>query len=274
MGSSRLGDGAANPFLTRLRRLTRLGEGALADMERACGTAREVRAKADLVREGDKPDRLHVLLGGWACRFKLLPDGRRQITGLVLPGEICDLDSLYVLKSDYGVATLTACTVATLDREALRGLASQNPAISDALGFLLAADNGMLTERSACLGRRSAREHLAHFLCELLLRLKVVGHARGNGYTLLITQEEIGDVLGLTSVHVNRTMQSLKNDGIIERSGHDLIIREWSVLRQIGAFRPDYLHLDNVDDDAFDCTQAPWGLPAPRNDQTGYEARG
>ena len=258
-----------NPFLTRLRRLTQLNEAERVALEQTCGEPRHARAKADLVREGEQSERLHVLLDGWACRFKLLRDGRRQITALILPGEICDLDSLYVQRSDYAVATLTACTVATIDRKALRDLAAQHPGIAEALGFLIAIDNAMLTERGACLGRRSAREHLAHFLCELLMRLTVVGQARGSGYMLPVTQEEIGDVLGLTAVHVNRVLNGLRNDGIIDQKGQNLVISEWSVLRQIAGFRPDYLHLDHVDGSAFDFTKAPWALQAQRSDPVG-----
>ena len=274
VASALSGDGIDDPFLMRLRRLTKLGEGDIAAIERACGAQRKVRAKADLVREGDRPERLHILLDGWACRFKLLLDGRRQITALLLPGDICNLDSLYVSRSDYGVAALTVCTVTTLDLKTLRRLTDKHPPISRALGFLLAVDNAMLTERSACLGRRSAREHLAHFLCETLMRLTLVSRAHGNGYTVPITQEEIGDVLGLTAVHVNRVIQSFRNDGMIERSGHDLIICEWSELRQIAAFRPDYLHLENVDDAAIVFEQAPWALQTPRSDRIALEAHG
>lgn len=266
-------DGSDNPFGARLRGLTRLGGTELGVLERACGPARHVRAKAELVREGERPERLHVLLDGWACRVKLLPDGRRQIAGLVLPGEICDLDSLYAPKSDYAVAMLTACTVTTLDCAALRAQAAQHPAIAEALGFLLVVDNAMLTERNASLGRRSAREHLSHLLCELLLRLTLVGRARGNGYTLPITQEDIGDVLGLTSVHVNRVLQRLRNEGLIQQRGHDLVICEWSTLRKIAAFQPAYLHLDNVEGSAFDIARAPWALQTRRSDGIGFDAR-
>ena len=268
------GGGADNPFLTRLRRLTRLGGTELAALERACGTSRQVRAKADLVHEGDQPERLHVLLDGWACRFKLFPDGRRQIATILLPGDVCNLDSLYAARSDYGVWTLTACTVATIDRAGLRDLAARHPAIADAMGFLIASENAMLTERTACLGRRSAREHLAHFLCELLMRLTLVGHARGNGFLLPITQEEIGDVLGLTAVHVNRVLQGLRNDGVIEQRSHDIVICEWSLLRQMAGFQPDYLHLENVDGSAFAFDQAPWAVQRQASESTGHDAHG
>lgn len=260
--------------MTRLHQLTQLEETELGLVGRLCSPARRVNAKTDLVREGDHLDRLHVVLDGWACRFKLLPDGRRQITSVLLPGDICDLDSLYVTKSDYAVGTLTACTVATIARSALRELAAQHPAISEALGFLMAVDNAMLTERSACLGRRSAREHLAHFLCELLMRLKLVGQARGNGFMLSITQEEIGDALGLTAVHVNRVLQGLRNDGMIEQRGHQVVICEWHVLRRIAAFRSGYLHMEDANESTFNIAQNPSPLQPRPSSQAGLEAHG
>lgn len=258
-----------DPFLLRLRRLTTLGDAELGLLLKLCSPARRISAKTDLVVEGDHLDHLHVLLDGWACRFKLLADGRRQITSLLLPGDLCDLDSLYVTKSDYAVGTLTACKIATIDRLALRDLAARHPSISEALGFLMAVDNAMLTERSACLGRRSAREHLAHLLCELLIRLTLVGQASGSGFALPLTQEEIGDALGLTAVHVNRVLQGFRNDGLIEQSARRIIISKWSVVCQTAMFLPGYLHLENVDENAFDVGQAPWALQIRQSYEAG-----
>lgn len=262
------------PFATRLRRLTHIGDDELCELQRLSGEARQIHAKTDLVHASDHPVRLHVLLEGWACRYKLLRDGRRQITSLLLPGEICDLDTLYVTNSDYAVGALTACTVAPIDRSELRDLATSQPAIGEALGVLMALDNAMLTERSACLGRRSAREHVSHLLCELLVRLMLVGHARGNGFTLLITQEEIADTLGLTAVHVNRVLQGLKSDGLIEQRGHNVVISEWGLLRRIAGFQSGYLHLEDVDEATFDFVRVPWVMQTQSSDQNSLDAHG
>lgn len=251
MNSDRYGETASDPFLTRLGLLTKLDATELGALARLYGDKRHVRAKAELVAQGGaQPRRLHVLLDGWACRYRLLADGQRQITTLLIPGDICDLDALHVRTNDFAVTALTPCTVVTLDSATLRELAMQHPRIGDALGWLGAVENAMLAERNACLGRRSAREHLAHLLCELLVRLTVTGQAKGNGYTLPMTQEEIADVLGLTSVHVNRVLQSLRTEKLIEQRGHSLVICDWSALRQVAAFRPDYLHLEGIDGEA------------------------
>lgn len=268
------GNGPENPFLTRLRLLTRLDDDDLAAIGGLAGETRQVRARADLVREGDRIDRLHVLLDGWACRVRLLPDGRRQITSLLIPGDLCDLDALHLRISDFGVTTLTPCVVAPLNGAALRELAAARPPIGEALSWLGAVENAMLAERNACLGRRSAREHLAHLLCELLVRLTVVGQATVNGFTLPITQEEIGDVLGLTAVHVNRVLQGLRSEGLIEQQGRRLVIRDWTALRHAAAFRPDYLHLEGIDGEARDRAVMPWAsTAAPQFNAVGI-ARG
>lgn len=173
-GRSGTGDGVANPFLTRLRLLTRLNEDELAALAQLFDARRPVRARANLIAEGERPERLHVLLDGWACRYKLLADGRRQIAALLVPGDLCDLDSLHLRQSDFAVAAITSCTVASASAADVRELATRQPAIADALGRLGAIENAMLAEHNTCLGRRSAREHVAHLLCELLVRLSAV----------------------------------------------------------------------------------------------------
>ena len=160
------------------------------------------------------------------------------------------------------VGTLTACTLAAVDPKALRELAAAHRPIRDALAWLSAVDQAGLVERNASLGRRSAREHVAHLLCELLLRLTLVGRAKGNGYLMPLTQEEIADVLGLTSVHVNRVMQGLRRDGLIEYNGKELVIAQWSGLRAAAGFRADYLHLGGMSGDGTDFSAAPWAFDA------------
>ena len=270
MGTDLIGKDSC--FVERLRRVTRLDEPELAILDRTRGPAIKIGPKTDFVREAERLEHLHVLLDGWACRFKLLPGGRRQITDLVLPGDFCDLDRLYASRSDFSVATLSACTVAPIDRAVLRDRAARHPAISEALGFLLVIDNASLAEHNACLGRRSAREHLAHLLCELLIRLTIVGKARDNSFTLLMTQEDIADVLGLSAVHVNRVLQEFRLTKLIEQRGRSIVIHDWNELRRMASFRLTYLHLENVDG-TRDIAQAPWALQ-PHQHPTGAAASG
>lgn len=241
-----------SPFGQRLRHLAGLGDHHLDAIDRLCSEPRQLRARTELTHDGDRPERLHVLRSGWACRVRLLADGKRQITALLIPGDICDLDALHLYRSDFAVVTLTPCEVCSIDRAALRALKAAHPAIADALGWLGAVENAMLAERVASIGRRSARHHLAHLLCELLVRLGVVGQAEHDRFTLPITQEEIGDALGLTSVHVNRVLNGLRAEGLIEQCGRELIIRDWDALRREAGFQPGYLHLEGINGDRRD----------------------
>lgn len=231
-----------NPLLARLRLLSTLSEVELAALEAACSDVRQVGARLDLVREGDRPERLHVVLDGWACRQKVAADGRRHIPALLLPGDIGDIDSLHVRRLDYSVTTLTPCTLAVIDRAAALELIERHPSIGQALMWLTFVENATLAEWNFGLGRRTAKEHLAHLFCELLIRLSAVGRAEANGYPMPLSQGELADVLGLTSVHVNRVLQPLRGEGLIELQAQRLTVRDWDGLKKAGGFDAAYLH--------------------------------
>lgn len=254
------------PVLARLAMLTGLEGDDLAAVERLCRDVRTVRPRATLVSQGKAADRLYVLLDGWMCTYRLLADGRRQITTLALPGDICNLEALQLRHSGNAIGTLTPCKVAAIQPQAMQEVMTERPAVRRALAWLQALDNAMLAERNACLGRRSAREHVAHLICELLIRLTIVGRTRGNGFTFPLTQEEIADVLGLTSVHVNRVVQGLRREELIDYSGKELVVRQWSQLRATAGFRADYLHLEGLHGTGTDFSAAPWAhqASAPR----------
>jgi CRP-like cAMP-binding protein len=136
-------------------------------------------AGTNLVRPGSRSEALHILLDGWAARYTLMTDGRRSISALSVPGDICDLDALRFDRLDYGVTMLSAGLVVALPRKRLKTLLASNPAIAEALWACALAENTILTAWAASVGRRSAQERLAHLLCELLMRLTAVGKADG-----------------------------------------------------------------------------------------------
>lgn len=230
-----------NPLVARLRLLTGLSDTELKAVEDACSNVSRLPADTNVIREGDPADRVHVLLDGWAYRYRDLADGRRQIVALLLPGDVCDLDALYARRLPYGVSTVTRCRVAALTHPTLLELTSAQVGISRALTWLAIAENMVLTEWNVCLGRRSAREHLAHLLCELLVRLSIVGRAEPNGYDIPLSQEKLAEVLGLTSVHVNRTLQGLRASQLIKLESQRLTILDWPALKAAADFRSAYL---------------------------------
>ena len=214
--------------------------------EDALSDVRRLDPSHTVVREGERADSLHLLLDGWACRYKLTKDGARQIPALLTPGDFCDLDALLFDRLDYGVTSLTPCTVAVLPRDEARRISAQHPGIAAAMWWLMAVENSILSEWTLCLGRRSALQHLAHLLCELLVRLAAAGRVEDNSYLLPLTQEQLADVLGLTAVHVNRTLQTLRNDGLISLEQGRLTILDWPAIKTLSDFRSGYLHPEGM----------------------------
>lgn len=199
-----------------------------------------------LVAEGDRPRHLHVLEQGWAAKVKMLPDGRRHFATLLLPGDICDLDGLHLRTYDYGVVALTRCSVSRLDRNAVLALCDENRMVAQLLTWLAFVENALLNQATLSLARRSARDRLAHLLCELMLRLAQIGFARADGYDLPLSQEKIADALGLTPVHINRTFKQLRTERLASLSRQRVSLLDWDGLRHSAGFTPDYLHLDGM----------------------------
>lgn len=237
----------ANAFVTRLRQSPGFGASDLAAISALPVDIRNVDANGTVVPDGSRGDRIHVVLDGWAARFKILENGSRQIPALLLPGDMCDIDALHLERNDCGTMAVMRCTLAVFGRDQLMTLFDKHRGVRDAIYRIMAIDNAIATQWTVCLGRRSARERLAHLLCELHARLDAVGAANdganGRSFAMPLTQEEIADVLGLTAVHVNRTLQGLRSDGLILLKDHRLTIPDEGALRRVAGFDGGYLHL-------------------------------
>lgn len=203
-------------------------------------------AGREIVKAGEPTDRLHILISGWACRYKILRGGERQIVAMVLAGDPCDLDCVLVHRQDSSVVALTRAAVAVVPRNALLSIGREYPRLADMLLWLTTLDHAQMSERISSLGRRSARQKVAHLFCELLVRLAGVGLQSGSGYHLPLTQEVIADTLGLTPVHINRVLQGLRREGMIESRDHELAVRDWPALKNVAQFDPAYLHLSGM----------------------------
>lgn len=231
------------PLIARLRHFDAIEAQDLELLERAAGRVRRLGAHESLVREGDAPRVVHFLLSGYTCRYKVLGDGRRQITALVVPGDSCDLHGLLLQRMDHGVVTLSSCTVAQVSRDALLELAEERPGIARALWWTTLVDEAILREWIGNIGRRTASQRIAHLFCELLVRLQAVGLAPGNAYEFPMTQAELADAAGLSTVHVNRTLQELRGAGVIALRGKQLTVVDVERLKAMAGFDPAYLHL-------------------------------
>jgi CRP-like cAMP-binding protein len=211
-------------------------------LEDSCTGTRRVSAGCEILRNGGEATAIFVLIDGWACRYKLTASGARQICTILVPGDVCNLGALLAERLDCGIAAITRCNLALLSVPTARQLASRFPGIALAFGRLAMIENSILSESLLSLGRLSAHERLAHLLCELFVRLEAAGLVTGEGYDLPLTQELLGDVLGLTSVHVNRMVQQLRSEQLISLHHGYLTILDWDQLANLGGFQRHYLH--------------------------------
>ena len=198
-------------------------------------------AGVTLIPEGYVGDESYVLLAGWAYRFRMFEDGRRQISRLFLPGDFIGLNAGYLGVAEQGIAALTNVELAKCSAKLLMERLRQSPRLW--FGFLWSdtRDRRIMEERVASIGRRSAHERLAHILLELYLRLELVGEANADAFTLPLTQEHLADLLGLTSIHVNRVLRRLKKEGLVATEARTIRLLSRERLMQIADFDPRYL---------------------------------
>lgn len=195
-----------------------------------------------LVREGQPAISCMLLVDGYAYRQKLVSDGARQIISFHIPGEFVDLQNAFLDVADHNVQSLGRSTVAMIGKEALAALMAEDPDIRRAVMFDSLVDASIFREWVVNVGRRNAKTRIAHRLCELALRLDASRVADGSMFDFPLTQEQIADATGLTAVHTNRTLQSLRKDGLISLAANRLTILDWKSLADVGDFSERYLH--------------------------------
>jgi CRP-like cAMP-binding protein len=204
----------------------------------------EVRADQDLVREGDRPSQCCLVLEGFVARYKFTEKGKRQIFAFHTPGDIPDALSLQLKTMDHSLVTLTPCKIGFIPHEHMRDLFRQHPRLTEVFWRETLIDAAIFREWMIGIGRRSAKTRVAHLFCEMVMRLRAVGLQKGNTVPLPLTQAEVGDALGLSTVHVNRTLQELRKEDLLEWENGVLTVLDWKGLTLIGEFDPTYLHQD------------------------------
>lgn len=206
---------------------------------------RQVGPRVDLISEGDPPEHVHLILEGFACRYKILPSGQRQIMAFLVPGDFCDLNVFILDEMDHCIGTISACQVADIPRQAFDVITERHPHITRALWWCALVDEAVLREWLVNIGGRQANQRIAHLLCELLMRLQAVGYASDNTYPFPFKQSDIADCMGLSEVHVNRTLRELRSLGLITLKKRSLTIHDVEALKAFSDFTPNYLHLKN-----------------------------
>ncbi|MEG3085999.1 Crp/Fnr family transcriptional regulator [Sphingomonas sp. PB4P5] len=233
-----------HPLIKKLQSVGNLAEDDLDLLGDLTADVRDFGARRDIIREGEKPDHVHLMLEGWSCRYQLVPDGGKQITAFLLPGDFCDVHITMFREMDHSIGTLGAAKVAFIARELMLEM-TERPGIARALWWASLVDEAVLRAWIVNFGRRDSFQRVAHLICELYARLRNVGLATEDVFDLPLTQEDLSDALGLTPVHVNRVLKRLREEGMMTFKRQQISILDVRKLQTAAGFDPSYLHLPN-----------------------------
>jgi CRP-like cAMP-binding protein len=200
------------------------------------------QAGADLVREGARPDTSMLVVDGFTTRYRDAADGSRQITAIHIPGDFVDLHSLLLREMDHSVGALSACRVVRFPHTKLRALTETHPHLTRLLWLMTLIDSSIHREWLAAAAQ-PAPEQIAHLICELYVRLEITGLITKHSFPLPLTQTELGEALGLSAVHVNRSLQQLRAEGLFTWQNQVVTVLDWEALERRAAFDDRYLHL-------------------------------
>lgn len=214
------------PLITRLQRFTRFTSAEIRYLEGPNPTVMEAKGKTTLYHEGQEQAEIFLLISGWACCSKTLRDGRRQVVDFAVPGDMMGLRSLVLRTADHSSSTISACRIWKLRRDHIRNIFEKQPGIAIALLWALACNEAVMVERLVSLGRRTALESMGHLFVELLDRLRLVGLGTNDEFECPLTQDDLADALGITTVHVNRVLRQLRERKIATFRNQKVIIHD------------------------------------------------
>lgn len=232
-----------NPLILKLESGVSLSEEDRQRLEALCSASQKVPARRDIISEGHEPDFVHLVMDGLAYRYKLLDDGRRSIVAFLVPGDFCDLNVAILGKMDHSIGALEQSNIVKIPRHTIEELLFNFPRITKALWWATLVDEGTLREWLVNMGRRPTDKQMAHLFCELYVRMNVVGKVQNGSFPFPLTQDDLADTLGLSTVHTNRTLQRLRELGLIQFANRYVTIGNFQALAEFAEFEPAYLHL-------------------------------
>lgn len=235
---------AAFPLARKLAQFVPLSAHDLQTIEELRSSDERHPADVELVSEGDVPRSVFLLKQGMAMRYRILPDGGRQILTFLIPGDFCDC--FFLRRMDHSIGTLTPVHVAPISRDRITEVFTHHPRLAAALRWSILQEESMLRERIVSLGRRNAHRRVASLICELLWRYQSIDMTDDRSFRWPLTQAELGDALGLTAVRINRVLKDLRQDGLIAMDAGMMRLLDVSELQRRAGFNKDYLQLDGA----------------------------
>ena len=227
-------------FARKLNSFVQLSDRELDRLARLESAQIRVARGRELVHEGEPGHVAHIIHAGWACSFKNLPDGGRQVIAFPVPGDCVGLRSMLLRTSDHSFAALTDATVSRVDAANVKEIFTEYPRLGAAILWATSRDEAMVVEHLVSVGRRSALGRMAHFFLELYDRLHLVGLASGDSFMCPLSQNVLADALGLSTIHVNRVLHQLRERGLLTFKGRNVTIQNASALKEIAGYEnPD-----------------------------------
>ena len=234
-----------HPLLVKLEQHTKLPDADRDLLGRMLADIRTFDGRRDIIRVGEDPEFVHLMVEGWSCRYSIVDDGRRQITAFLVPGDFCDVHIVMLGQMDHSIGALGRARVAFISKDLMAAVA-ERPSLTRALGWASLVDEGVLRAWLVNIGRRNATQRVAHLVCELHARLLSVGMGSDDSFEMPLTQEDLGDALGLTPVHINRVLRLLRERGLMTFSNRTIVIQDVEALKREAGFDPRYLHLNCI----------------------------
>ena len=231
-----------NRFIDKLQSFSPLNTLEVEALRDATASPSSYKIRTDLIREGDQPGPLFVMLEGWACRYKILPNGTRQVLAYLMPGDFCDLNAGLLAEMDHSIQVITASTVATIPRGRVESLMDDYRGIARAMYTSQLIDEGTMRAWITSMGRRTSVERVAHLMCELYIRARNVGLVSKAEFSLPLSQLLLADSLGMTPVHLNRVLKVLRLSGSMSIERGRLQVSNPTVLAKLAGFDENYLH--------------------------------
>lgn len=231
-------------LLLKLRARDSVGAHEEAVLRDAISEIREFSAGQTIVHANTPLTHSALLVEGLVSRYKDLKNGQRQILEIHVPGDYVDLHGFLLKRLEHDVGALTRVKIAFAPHDKIKRITEEEPHLTRLLWFSTLVDAAVQREKILSVGRRAALARIAHFMCELFLRLDLVGLAEEKGFALPLTQIDIAEATGLTSVHVNRMLKQLRDQELMTFRGGQVAIHDWAGLQTVAEFDPAFLYLE------------------------------
>ena len=237
-----------NVLTMKLEQFTKFSFAERARLDKLVELPRQTYAAGQAIfEEGAKVNSVYLIVEGVAARRKTLPNGDRQTMGFLIPGDLCELEVFILSSMDHDLVAICETTCIVIPMTIVRELLTESSTLTRALWWSTLADHAMLRSRIIDQGCRDGYERLSHLFYEMLIRYRLVGMADDDSFPFPSTQSQLGEATGMTAVHVNRTLQRLRSEGLVEFSNKRLFVRDPARLKQAACFESNYLHLERTE---------------------------